>query len=205
MIDLCKPSQRKYETAVSIILGRNLDAIIVDTEKTAVECIRYMREQRAGQATFLPLDTLKVKPINEKYRNFVKGSRLAVDVIEIDQQIEIALHFACGNALICDSAEIARSICYEKQQEVKAVSLDGTVIHKTGMITGGQSNSSSNQRWEEKEVDTLKRNRDQWHVELQEISNQLRKVNEDQLKYEITGLQMRLDSISESMVWFFTI
>ncbi len=119
MIDLCKPTQRKYETAVSVILGRNLDAIVVDKEKTAIECIKYMREQRAGQATFLPLDTIKVKPVNEKYRTFAKGARLALDVIEADPAVEAALQFACGNALVCDTSEVAKYICYEKRQEVK--------------------------------------------------------------------------------------
>lgn len=39
VVDLCKPTQRKYETAVGVILGRNIDAVVVDTEKTAIECI----------------------------------------------------------------------------------------------------------------------------------------------------------------------
>jgi structural maintenance of chromosome 1 len=39
IVDLCKPTQRKYETAVSVILGRNIDAVVVDEEKTAIECI----------------------------------------------------------------------------------------------------------------------------------------------------------------------
>ena len=39
VVDLCKPTQRKYETAVSVILGRNIDAVVVDKEKTAIECI----------------------------------------------------------------------------------------------------------------------------------------------------------------------
>jgi len=39
VVDLCKPTQRKYETAVSVILGRNIDAVVVDEEKTAIECI----------------------------------------------------------------------------------------------------------------------------------------------------------------------
>lgn len=102
-----------------MILGRNLDAIVVDKEKTAIECIKYMREQRAGQATFLPLDTIKVKPVNEKYRTFAKGARLALDVIEVDPAVEAALQYACGNALVCDTAEIAKYVCYEKRQEVK--------------------------------------------------------------------------------------
>ena len=121
LIDLCKPTQRKYETAISIILGRNQDSIVVDKEKTAIECIRYMRDQRIGQATFLPLDTLKVKPVNEKYRTFVKGAKMALDVIEVDSAVELAIHYACGNALVCDTTEIAKYICYEKRQEVKGM------------------------------------------------------------------------------------
>ena len=39
MIDLCKPTQRKYEVAVSVVLGRNIDAVVVDEEKTAIDCI----------------------------------------------------------------------------------------------------------------------------------------------------------------------
>jgi chromosome segregation ATPase len=78
-----------------------------------------MRNQRAGQATFIPLDTIQVKPINDKFRAFAKGARLAVDVIQYEPVMERAIHHACGNALVCDTMEVARYICYEKGQEVK--------------------------------------------------------------------------------------
>lgn len=42
VVDLCKPTQRKYETAVSTVLGRNIDAIVVDEEKTAIDCIEVL-------------------------------------------------------------------------------------------------------------------------------------------------------------------
>jgi len=73
---------RKYETALTIVLGRNLEAIVVDEEKTAIDCIEYMRNQRVGQATFIPLDTIQVKPADDKFRTFAKGVRLAVDIVE---------------------------------------------------------------------------------------------------------------------------
>jgi structural maintenance of chromosome 1 len=78
-----------------------------------------MREQRVGQATFLPLDTLQVKPINDKYRSFVKGARLAVDVLEFDSSVERAIHYSCGNALVCDNMDVAKHVVYDKRQEVK--------------------------------------------------------------------------------------
>lgn len=123
IIDLCKPINRKYETAISVILGRNMDAIVVSDQKTAIECIRYMKDQRAGQATFLPLDSILVKPINEKYRTFSKGAQLAIDLVESDGNIDLALQFACGSALVCETLEVAKYVCYEKKQEVKGTLL----------------------------------------------------------------------------------
>jgi SMC proteins Flexible Hinge Domain len=57
--------------------------------------------------------------INDKFRSFAKGARLAVDVVQHKAAIERAIHHACGNALVCDTMEVARYVCYEKGQEVK--------------------------------------------------------------------------------------
>lgn len=78
-----------------------------------------MRVQRLGQATFVPIETVQVKPISDKYRSFAKGARLAIDVITFDSSVEKAMQFACGNALVCDSMQIARHVCYDRGQEVK--------------------------------------------------------------------------------------
>jgi len=97
-----------------------------------------MRNQRAGQATFIPLDTIQVKPINDKFRAFAKGARLAVDVIQYEPAMERAIHHACGSALVCDTMEVARYVCYEKGQEVKGASSSKPprgCFTLTGMLT----------------------------------------------------------------------
>lgn len=153
VVDLCKPTQTKYQTAVSVVLGRNIDAIVIDHEKTAIECInvssfsrlvsslslppplvssrltllsflplthpQYLRSQRLGQATFIPLDSIQAKPTNDKYRSFAKGARLAIDVIDFNPQFEAAMQHACGNSLVCDTMDIARYVCYDRGQDVK--------------------------------------------------------------------------------------
>ena len=48
VVDCCKPTQRKYETAISVVFGRNIDAIVVDEEKTAIDCIEVRRALPAG-------------------------------------------------------------------------------------------------------------------------------------------------------------
>ncbi|KAF9934466.1 Structural maintenance of chromosomes protein 1 [Linnemannia zychae] len=192
--DLCKPTQRKYDSAISVILGRYLDAIIVDREKTAIECIQLLREQRSGHATFLPLDTLIVKPINDRLRSLSKGARLAIDVVQYDETLERAIQFVCGNALVCDTMEVAKHICYGLGQQVKAVALDGTVFHKSGLITGGQGGvGSSTKRWEEHVVDELKKRRDVLLGQLNELSKtKKRGIPEESLRSELAGIESKL-------------
>lgn len=81
--------------------------------------MQYMRNHRAGHATFIPLDSIQVKPINDKYRSFAKGARLAIDVIQYEPAVERAIQHACGNALVCDSMDVARYVVFDKGQEVK--------------------------------------------------------------------------------------
>ncbi|KAH7906967.1 RecF/RecN/SMC [Hygrophoropsis aurantiaca] len=193
VVDLCKPTQRKYETAVSVILGRNIDAVVVDEEKTAIDCIEYMRNQRAGQATFIPLDTIQFKPVNDKFRSFAKGARLALDVIQFEPAVERAMHHACGNALVCDTMEVARYVCYDKGQEVKAVTLEGTIIHKSGLITGGRSTHGGGKKWEEKDVQGLHRVRDALTAQLQELNRSKPRGKADEnIIAEITRLESAL-------------
>ncbi|KAL9710106.1 Structural maintenance of chromosomes protein 1 [Leucoagaricus gongylophorus] len=200
MVDLCKPTAKKYEIAISVVLGRNIDAIVVDEEKTAIDCIEYMRNQRAGQATFIPLDTIQVKPINDKFRAFAKGTRLAVDVVQYEPAIQRAIHHVCGNALVCDSMEMARYVCYEKGQEVKAVTLEGTIIHKSGLITGGRSTHSSNKKWDEKDVQGLTRVRDGLMSQLKELGKQRPRMKTDEnLLAEISRLESTLTVLRDDL------
>ena len=82
LAELCSPIGRQYETALGFILGRHMDSIVVDTEKTAIEAISFLREQRAGQATFIPLDTIQVKPTDDIYRTRFPGVRPAIDCVQ---------------------------------------------------------------------------------------------------------------------------
>ncbi|KIR74165.1 cohesin complex subunit psm1 [Cryptococcus deuterogattii CA1014] len=168
VVDLCRPVATKYDTAVMTVLGKNIDAVVVEHEKVAIDCIEYMRNQRAGQATFIPLDTIQVKPVPERLRNFARGARLAIDCIEYDPAVERAMQHACSSSLICDTMDIARYVCYERAQEVKAVTLDGTVIHKSGLITGGQG-AGGGRKFDDKEVEGLNKLKETYLAQLQEL------------------------------------
>ena len=72
MTDVCKPTQRKYHHAVTQAMGKNLEAIIVDEEKTAIECIAYLKEKRCPPETFIPLDSIRAKPVRDAMRQLVR-------------------------------------------------------------------------------------------------------------------------------------
>ena len=73
LIDLCQPTQKKYQIAVTKVLGKNMDAIIVDSEKTGRDCIQYIKEQRGEPETFLPLDYLEVTTYRPTTYFLLKG------------------------------------------------------------------------------------------------------------------------------------
>ncbi|CAM4678176.1 unnamed protein product [Leuciscus chuanchicus] len=194
LIDLCQPTQKKYQIAVTKVLGKNMDAIIVDSEKTGRDCIQYIKEQRGEPETFLPLDYLDVKPTDEKLRE-LRGAKLVIDVIRYEPpHIKKALQYACGNALVCENVEDARRIAFGGPYRHKTVALDGTLFQKSGVISGGASDLKAKaRRWDEKAVDKLKEKKEKLTEELKEQMKAKRKEAElRQVQSQAHGLQMRL-------------
>ncbi|KAJ2797842.1 Structural maintenance of chromosomes protein 1, partial [Coemansia guatemalensis] len=193
LAELCRPTQRKYDVGVATVLGRHMDAIVVDRQATALECIRHIKEQRAGQATFLPLDALQ-PPSSDRLRHTVRGARPATDVLQYDASVEAAVLHACGGALICDSLDAAKHACYELRVDAKAVTLDGSVIHRSGLITGGADSRGGQraQAWEAAAIDGLRRARDRMAEELQTVARARRALaSDDVLAAQLAGQQAR--------------
>ncbi|KAL9113447.1 MAG: hypothetical protein Q9227_002488 [Pyrenula ochraceoflavens] len=201
--ELCKPKQKKYGEAVSTVLGRHFDAVVVDTEKTAKECIQHLRDQRSGQATFIPLDTIQVKAVSSNLKGMHRGMRPAIDTVDFDSSVSRAISYACGNSIICDDLAIAKHLCYEKGVDAKAVTLDGTVIHKGGLMTGGRGREQNARRWEDNEVDNLNRLKDKLLAELSNFPKPHRRGAEEELMQgELSGLEQRLLYIQDQLSGF---
>ena len=196
--ELCKPVEKRYQTAVSTVLGRNFDAVIVENEKTAIECIQYLREQRRGQATFIPLDTIQFTALNSNLKGQHRGCRMALDTINYERSLERAFSYVCGNAVVCDDLAIAKTICWEKRNDVKAVTLDGSIIHKGGNMTGGQGGKQDSRRWEDTEVENLKKLQEKLVSELAALPDSRRGASEEEvLQGELTGLEQKLTYLKD--------
>ncbi|KAF2790093.1 RecF/RecN/SMC protein [Melanomma pulvis-pyrius CBS 109.77] len=199
--DLCRPKQRKWETAVATLLGWHLDAIVVDTEKTARECIQYLKEQKIGQFTFIPLDTITIKAVNQNLKGLHPGMRLGIDCIDYDSSLERAMASACGNSIICDTLKIAKHLCYDKGVDAKAVTEDGTVIAKGGTMTGGRlASDKGNQRWSDANVDTLQKAVEKYRTQLAALPKHDRHNQEEQaLQVEVLDLEDQLRRTKEEI------
>ena len=201
LIDLVKPTQKKYNLPVTIALGRHADAIVVDTEKAALECVEYMREQRMGVATFIPLDTVRVKPLSEQLRQLGGSARLLVDVLHFDDSITRALQYAVGSTVVCDTLAEAQRLKFGAADsgagaKMKIVTVDGTVIHRGGNMTGGHGRPFAEAgRFQEKEVEAARSRKD-------EIVRRLADIDSSAADEETRALEAQIgrDTLSHNFI-----
>ncbi|XP_039719130.1 structural maintenance of chromosomes protein 1B isoform X2 [Pteropus medius] len=194
LLDLCHPIHKKYQLAVTKLFGRYMIAIVVTSEKVARDCIRFLKEERAEPETFLALDYLDIKPINERLRE-IKGCKMVIDVIKTQfPQLKKVIQFVCGNGLVCETVEEARHIAFNGPERRKTVALDGTLFLKSGVISGGSSDLKYKARcWDEKELKNLRDRRTQLTQELKDLMKMLRKEADlKQIQTLVQGTHTRL-------------
>ncbi|XP_035551908.1 structural maintenance of chromosomes protein 1B [Canis lupus baileyi] len=194
LLDLCHPIHKKYQLAVTKLFGRYMVAIVVTSEKVAKDCIRFLKEERAEPETFLALDYLDIKPINERLRE-IKGCKMVIDVIKTHfPQLKKVIQFVCGNGLVCETVEEARHIAFGGPERRKTVALDGTLFLKSGVISGGSSDLKYKARcWDEKEIKNLRDRRAQLIQELKDLMKILRKEADlKQIQTLVQGTHTRL-------------
>ncbi|MCD6483394.1 MAG: AAA family ATPase [Candidatus Aenigmarchaeota archaeon] len=124
----------EYKTAIEVAAGNHLFDVVVDDFETAKYCIEYLKEERIGRATFLPLDRIRSNRLDEKYLEKDGVIGIASDLIKFDKRFEAALEFVFGNTLIIKNLDYARAIGIGR---VRMVTLDGDLIERSGAVTGG--------------------------------------------------------------------
>merc|ERR1712012_989210 len=199
LINMSQPIHKKYNVAITKQLGRYMEAIVVDTEQTARQCIQYLKDQMLEPETFLPLDYIQAKPLKERLRNISnpKGVKLLYDVLQYEPaEIKRAVLFVTNNSLVCETPEDAMKVAYEMEdgQRYDAVALDGTFYQKSGIISGGSVDLARKaKRWDDKQVSSLKAKKENLSEELRIAMKNSRKESEIQtIQSQVHGLETRL-------------
>jgi structural maintenance of chromosome 1 len=198
LVDLCRPTQHKYGMAVQVGLGKNMEAIIVDTDQTARDGIAYLKEQRVGVATFIPHHSVRAEPVKDSMRELGGTVKPLLDVINFDQDeaVQRALLYAIGNTLVCDTLDEARRLAYgDKNKRYKIVVLDGTLLSRNGNITGGGQVGDDSHRsssWDERDYQRNKAERDRLVKERSELDRGHRNDQLHAMRLQMSNLENRM-------------
>ncbi|KAI4340179.1 hypothetical protein MLD38_025042 [Melastoma candidum] len=192
--DVCKPTQKKYNLAVTVAMGKFMDAVVVEDEQTGKECIKYLKDQRLPPQTFIPLQSVRVKPIIERLRTLGGTSRLVFDVIQFDSALEKAVLFAVGNTLVCDNLDEAKRLSWSGDR-CKVVTIDGTLLTKSGTMTGGTTGGmeARSKKWNDAEIEKLRKSKEQLEAELEELGSiREMQLKESEVSGKISGLEKKM-------------
>ncbi|MEW5320382.1 MAG: hypothetical protein WDW38_011457 [Sanguina aurantia] len=194
--DLCTVTQRRYNLAMAVALGKDVDTVVVDTDAKAKECIQHLKDLRKPPLTFMALNYIKAKPINERLRTLGGTCKMAIDLVEFDLKFQPAFASSLSNTLVCDTIEEAREVAFRGMERHKVVSLDGTLFNKAGTITGGSSGAQMAgraARMDDKLVQEGKAERERLTAVLAKLpSTRLLVEAEASVSSELAGLQAKL-------------
>ncbi len=128
-----------YVLAIETALGGGVQNLIVEDEKSAKEAIAFLKKNRLGRATFLPLTTLRpaLYDVSQIHGDGFVGR--ACDLCRSDKKYHTAVEFLLGKTLICEDIESATRLAKKEKFGVRIVTLDGQIVHAGGSFTGGQA------------------------------------------------------------------
>lgn len=132
----------RYETAILTALGKSITNVVVDTDEEAVRAINFLKQNHAGRATFLPLNTIKPKDIAENTLMIMKQMKGFVDIasnlVDCDEQYKSVISSILGNVGVADTIENANYISRAIRSTYKLISLDGDIVFAGGALAGGE-------------------------------------------------------------------
>ena len=173
-------TDKKYETAVEIALGSAIQNIIVKTDKEAEEIIEYLKKNKIGRVTFLPINMLAQRSLNNSEREVLKEKCVidtADNLIQTSPKYEIVIKNLLGRIIIVDNLNNGFKISKKLGNTVKIVTLQGDVINAGGSVTGGHISKNQALLGRKREIDELKVSLDKLSKELQEKNNSLNSLN----------------------------
>ena len=148
-----------YETAVETALGGNIQNIVTDTEYTARDIIEYLKKNKLGRATFLPLDAIKQRDPGEYEKALSEDGviGLASDIVSCDEEYEELRGYLLGRTLVAENIDSALRMARKYGHRLRIVTLAGELLMPGGSISGGAYKNSSNLLGRQREIEELKK------------------------------------------------
>lgn len=149
-----------YQTALEIALGASSQHIIVEDEESATKAIDFLKRNRVGRATFLPLTTIKARTISSQNQDAIAVSPgflgMADELVTFDTRLEAIFKNLLATTAIFDTVEHAREAARQVRYQVRMVTLDGTELRTGGSYAGG-ANRQNNSIFIKPELEQLQK------------------------------------------------
>ena len=149
-----------YQIALEIALGASSQHIIVEDEESATKAIDFLKRNRAGRATFLPLTTIKARTISSQNQDAIAASPgflgMADELVTFDARLEAIFKNLLATTAIFDTVEHARAAARQVRYQVRMVTLDGTELRTGGSYAGG-ANRQNNSIFIKPELEQLQK------------------------------------------------
>ena len=182
-----------YQTALEIALGASSQHIIVEDENAATKAIDFLKRNRAGRATFLPLTTIKDRTISSQNQDAIASSPgflgMADELVTFDTRLEAIFKNLLATTAIFDTVEHARAAARQVRYQVRMVTLDGTELRTGGSYAGG-ANRQNNSIFIKPELEQLQKEITKEETDLRSEEATLKTLQD-----EMAVLTERLEAI----------
>ncbi|RSI62015.1 Chromosome partition protein Smc [Streptococcus oralis] len=182
-----------YQTALEIALGASSQHIIVEDENAATKAIDFLKRNRAGRATFLPLTTIKARTISSQNQDAIAASPgflgMADELVSFDKRLEAIFKNLLATTAIFDTVEHARAAARQVRYQVRMVTLDGTELRTGGSYAGG-ANRQNNSIFIKPELEQLQKEIAEEEADLRSEEATLKTLQD-----EMVVLTERLEAI----------
>ncbi|MCM1119100.1 MAG: chromosome segregation protein SMC [bacterium] len=192
--------EKKYETAIETALGGNIQNIVTDDEDTAKKMIAFLKEHRAGRATFLPLTSI-IHPQEFKTPE-VLGEKgvigMADELVSTDKKYRNVAKAMLGRIVVVDNVDNAVKIARKYDYGIRMVTIEGELLVPGGAISGGAFKNSSNLLGRRREMEELEKKVKKLAQAIDDINTAIEdtKAHRNKLRMEIERLKADMQRCS---------
>ena len=188
--------EKKYEVAIETALGGNIQNIVTDTETTAKEIIEYLKKNKYGRATFLPLSSMTKKTgfNNEDVFSDKGVLGFACDLVEIKKEYEGVTKYLLGKVVVVDTIDNAIALERKYRYSLRIVTLEGEYLNIGGSISGGAFKNNSNLLGRRREIEELEN-------KLKDLKNEKENLDKNLIenRSKTSVLNDELDKINKAL------
>lgn len=173
-----------YMNAIETTLGASINYLVVDSETSVKQAINYLKEQRLGRATFLPLNIIKPKYLDSNIIDSLKNTTgfidTAINLVKYDKAYDNIMQNLLATTIIVKDIDALNSIAKHLNYKYKVVSLDGDISYAGGSISGGAKKNSNSILKDRYELTKLETNKVNLETNIRVIDTKINTLNQEQ-------------------------